>query len=461
MSFIKRKNRVRFTGTTLTESTEYLGNPSCGWYRIYPFPLGQKPDFDELYWCLRKDESLVLVIIDIGAYREGPIPEEALDILSDILRFFTEHQKELILRVTYDREGRGMEREPDFLQTVEEHMGQLGPVVRQFAESIFLVQGLLVGSWGEMHDSKFLTENKLKKLSQAWRKALGEDIRMAVRTPLQWRMLHSKETDFACNRIGLFDDGMFGSPDNLGTYGDRQREEAGWLERWRREDEISLIGRIAEYIPYGGEAVGTADTGDLVRAVEEMKVTGVTYLNRTHDLKRLEQWKSGTWKEHGVWDGVNGLDYIGCHMGYRFAVRKAEMRQCGLYMEGEEQHGEIIVSEKRYGENLAGEKQRKGKKICLIVQIENTGFAALKEIVLFDLIFKAENKDSIHVVFSIDMCGVAPGGQITVPLKLPELKTEETYAVSLQMRRKKDQQILRFANEPVMEQVYLGSLANF
>lgn len=449
MSFIKRKNRVRLTQTTFTESTEYLANPSCGWYRIYPFPLEQKPDFDELYWCLRKDERLVLVIIDIGAYREGPIPEEALGVLSDILHFFTEHQKELILRVTYDREGRGMEREPDFLQTVEEHMGQLGPVIRLFAGSIFLVQGLLIGSWGEMHDSKFLTESKLKKLSRAWRKALGEDIRMAVRTPLQWRMLHSEGADFDCGGIGLFDDGMFGSPDNLGTYGDRQRKEAVWLERWRREDEIPFIGRIAEYIPYGGEAVGTADTGDLVRAVEEMKVTGVAYLNRTHDRKRLEKWENSIWKENGVWNGCNGLDYIGCHMGCRFVVRKAEIKECGSYLAGEEQPEE---------KSLCGKRR---KEACLMVQIENVGFAALKEEVLLYLMFAGGRGTYFRAAYPVDLRSAASGKQITLALKLPELKTEETYAVSLQMRRGKDQQVLRFANEPVTEQVYLGSLANF
>ena len=50
MSFMNRLSflgRWRFHGADLEESTDYLPNPSCGWYRMFPFELDKEPDFDE------------------------------------------------------------------------------------------------------------------------------------------------------------------------------------------------------------------------------------------------------------------------------------------------------------------------------------------------------------------------------------------------------------------------------
>ncbi len=147
MSFIRKKKQIRFEAAQLAESTSYLHNPSCGWYRIYPFIIEEKQDFEELYWCLCAEESIVLALVDIGAFRDDALPEDALDNLRRILEFFNKHGKEVILRITYDREGRGMEREPDFLGTVIGHMQQLGAVIGKYKDHILVVQGILVGSW--------------------------------------------------------------------------------------------------------------------------------------------------------------------------------------------------------------------------------------------------------------------------------------------------------------------------
>ena len=62
------KPKWEFHPAKLQETTEKLKNPARGWYTIYPFLLEEEPDFKELFWCLRKEETLALVIINIGAY---------------------------------------------------------------------------------------------------------------------------------------------------------------------------------------------------------------------------------------------------------------------------------------------------------------------------------------------------------------------------------------------------------
>ena len=446
MSFIRKKKQIRFEAAELAESTSYLHNPSCGWYRINSFAIEQKQDFEELYWCLCAQESIALALVDIGAFRDDAMTEDALDNLRQILEFFGRNGKEVILRVSYDRDGRGMEREPDFLKTVIRHMQQLGPVIGNCKEHILLVQGILVGNWGEMHDSKFLSEGRMRQLFYAWQESLG-DIPIAVRTPQQWRILHDDGVAPGRDKVGLFNDGMFGSLDHLGTYGWQKKEEAGWRGQWCREEEIEFTGQVAAAVPYGGEAVGEALESSVspqasleVREfpsqekargnvsqfsqseiVEEMRSTGVSYLNSTHDARRLQQWKESLCQEPGVWNQKNMFDYIGCHLGYRFVVRKAE---------------------------LTGKKD-----LAIKIYIENTGFSTMKEpaeLVLF-----------LGQCYTLpdDLCSLLPQETREITVQLPQdgkrimvkppQESKEAACkcvVSLSMHRKRDKRPILFAN---------------
>lgn len=437
MNFIKKGKRLRFEPAALTESTDYLQNPSCGWYRIYPFALEEKPDFGELNWCLCAQETIVLALIDIGAFRDGELSEEALGNLADILDFFGRNQKEIILRLTYDREGRGMQKEPEFLNTVIGHMRQLGTVVRAHREQILLVQGLLVGSWGEMHDSKFLSDERLKQLMRVWQEALG-DIAIAVRTPQQWRILHSQNTVPGTDKVGLFNDGMFGSPDHLGTYGWQTKEESGWRGQWSREEEIEFTGRVAASVPYGGEAVGDSLELSFEEMAEELQRTHTCYLNSKHDARRLGQWQQACWEAPGIWGQLSVFDYIGCHLGYRFVVREVRLE---------------------------------GKKdYCLRICIENTGFSKLNEEAELLLWLGKE-----YIVLPDSLCGIMPREmkEITAVLSgetidfgqqlssARQKREESVCSLSLTLRRKRDKRPLFFANSLTEDgSVLLGHLAS-
>ena len=68
-------------------------------------------------------------------------------------------------------------------ELVLEHLGQLGALLKENPYSVFIFQGFLVGSWGELHDSAYLSEDCLKKMWERLRPGLGETIYGAVRTP--------------------------------------------------------------------------------------------------------------------------------------------------------------------------------------------------------------------------------------------------------------------------------------
>ena len=91
--WMKDKKRIRFQKAKFLESSKELGNPGRGWYHIYPFVIQNPPEFslEETRSCIldiSREENLVLVRIDIGAFQSCEIPKEALETVSDIFHLF-------------------------------------------------------------------------------------------------------------------------------------------------------------------------------------------------------------------------------------------------------------------------------------------------------------------------------------------------------------------------------------
>lgn len=421
------KGKWRFQNVQVTESTDRLINPACGWCRIYTFYLERKIDFDELYWSLQDNETLVQAVIVIGAFRSLEIPGEALLQLEQLMQFFREHQKEMILRFTYDNTGQGLLAEPDEIQQIVIHIRQIGSLLRQYADDILLLQGLFIGSWGEMHNSRYLSKEKLRLLAQTLRDVAGEQIPIAVRTPLQWRILHKQDME-SLGRVCVFNDGMFGSDSDLGTYGRKQRSSAAWEESWSRLDELLFLEEVHQYLPYGGEAVGTAKESELKQAVTEMRQVHLCYLNAVHDKQCLDRWQSMRWEGKGIWKGMNGLDYIGAHLGYRPVIRKVS----GKVTQG----------------------------LHLDIELENTGFAGMLEEAELIITAEAEGRNVRTKLLSLLPKDFMPHVPCHLSCQFAPEKENGEYRIYVQMRRKRDRRCISFANGRQHEKVWIGLFLN-
>ncbi len=325
-------NKRKLKKARLVESVEELQNPGRGWYQIHTFAAEEDFSREELGWCLGDGNTLALAFIDIGYYRERALDDKCLSNIDDILDCFEQNGRDVILRIAYDREGRAEEREPYSLSQVVDHLEQLGPVLSRHAEHIFVYQGLLVGSWGEMHSSRFITENRLERLADVLGKYLGGRTFLAVRRPVYWRMLHPDGKLDPHTGMGLFDDGIFGSDTHLGTFGREPAAEAGWGRAWSAEEELDFEEKLCIGAPQGGEVLyeeGQAEKRSLAGTVERLKKMRISYLNCVYDRRILELWRHMKWEGKGPWNGVNGFDYIGRHLGYRFCVRSARMTAAG------------------------------------------------------------------------------------------------------------------------------------
>lgn len=430
------------------ESTDYDGNPSKGWYGLYPFVISEEPDFDNLVWSLADGDVIALVRIDIGRRQPGvgtgsPFTDAELHRADRILTWFEKHSREVILRITYDTEGKGMEHEPSLIKNVAGHMRQLGPVIAAHADNIIVHQGIFVGSWGEMHDSKFLSENAVCELYETLVSACGNKVRIAVRTPMQHRFIMKyltrymgtgnadTDTDNAYMdtdilRPALYNDAILSSEDDMCTY-------AGGRTVWADyQDEVCT------YAVCGGEAIHDNPLNDYDNAVKELANMHITYLNRQYDMAVLDKWRSN-----------NGYDYIGTHLGYRFVVTDTAVG--------------------RDAEEETGSKTQTGVgSIYINVRIANRGFACVYDRVRLLAEFRGKDGGCIsRAEVMSDMSRIKPGDECTAVIRLPQecsympevqeremhqmdndsFNSEAVATLWLRLERVKDAKVLGFANE--------------
>lgn len=328
MKWFKRRNKrqLRFDSADFHESTEELQNPFRGWYQIYPFCVETEPNLGDLIWCLKKEETCAMVLLDIGAYRNRDLDKTALANMQQILAFFDTQKKDIILRIVYDREGNCIEHEPSLFSQVLTHVRQIEPVLQRYRNRIVLFEGMLVGNWGEMHGSHFLTKKNMLLLDGALAHSTAGILR-AVRQPRHWRMLHDNPPAAGIT-VGLFDDAIFGSETDLGTFAEGNAETQDWEAQWSTEQELLFEDQLGEFVPQCGEAVygESYREHDLLSTVKRLQIMHLTCLNGVYDDRILSIWKEWTWSAPDAWQGMNGHDYIGRHLGYRFYVKSAAVQ---------------------------------------------------------------------------------------------------------------------------------------
>ena len=72
----------------LTEQTNLPGNPDRGWYRLYTFSLDQGVNLQVLRESISADDSLALIMFDIGCYRDRDLDDAAMQYMRGVLSFF-------------------------------------------------------------------------------------------------------------------------------------------------------------------------------------------------------------------------------------------------------------------------------------------------------------------------------------------------------------------------------------
>lgn len=324
-------SKTKFKSARFVEIGDELRNPERGWYQIHTFVLSDDITMVDREYTLNNLDTVALLLIDIGAYKNKSLDAEAMSKLRMIFSFFRDYRLGMIVRIVYDTTGRCMENEPSNEEQIIKHMTQVARVINEYAANVFVYQGLLIGNWGEMHSSKFLSPSRLKKLYTGFRNKLDKSVYISVRRPSYIRILFPQGEEFRQKDVGIFDDAILASPSHLGTFGELPSSKAIREHSWKPSEEISYVSRLCDNVPYGGEALwpSESDSLDNVRAsLKEIDnyfaVLHLSYLNRIHDVRFLNHIRSLEWKGRGPYKGLDGYEYIGRHLGYRFVVRGAK-----------------------------------------------------------------------------------------------------------------------------------------
>ena len=342
------------------ETTAKLRSPERGFYSILRFTADEAPAMPE-DTARHPDDTLILVEINLVNYSASALSERALSGIQSLFDMLRSSGCGLIVRFLYDWSGRNIITEPKSVDIILGHIGQLGAVIRKNADIIFLLQGLFIGNWGEMHGSRFLRGDLLKRLYAALSEATENRVQIAVRTPALWRAVTGVSVDsqfrFNGSFPGLFNDGMLGNDSEYGTYCEDLSE---------REEELRLQKTLCRFVPYGGEVVGTEPQSDAERAMEALKRTGVSYLNRLYDENTLDKWRNTAVDDGSIWNGMSYFDYAQAHIGYRFVIRSVSLRRSAF-----------------------------SESVTAKIRLENTGFAPVYHAAAAELVFVCENRESV------------------------------------------------------------------
>ncbi|OUM70619.1 hypothetical protein PIROE2DRAFT_1146 [Piromyces sp. E2] len=243
------------------------------------------------------------------------------------------------------------EIEPANIDIIIKHIKQLAPIVNKYKDLIYIYQGSFVGTYGEMHHSNYLELDSLTKIYKTIDKYFDPSIFLSVRTPRYYRGVSNmfKSTSSAnytsyVNRMGLYNDGLFYSETDYGTYGQSDISSNNGFVKAKREQEVQFQNDLCLTVPNGGEAVfnkNEVDNNINIKKSEISKLLSnvefypnfyvadqharnihLSYLNDEYDKDTFKHWNK-TLSSYIYTSGwhVNGGDYIYYHLGYRYVLR--------------------------------------------------------------------------------------------------------------------------------------------
>lgn len=280
------------------------------------------------------EHSLALIEINLQRFRDGEISDAALENICNVFRHFAAIKVEMIVRFVYDWEGQGAMYEPQRLSIILNHMEQLSDILKEYGAHIYILQGLFIGSWGEMHNTRYNSQTELITLARKLAECSSPHTFIAVRCPNLWRSIFRTystpsyadiQRGSLQSRFCLFNDAIMSSDTDMGTYGSVSRSVSlSCTDKLCRYDEITFQGQLCRYVPNGGEVLHASPLNDIKTALRTMEMMRLSYLNSNYDRTVLNKWRNGA-HQTGAFRKASDLDFISAHLGYRYHLMRSEV----------------------------------------------------------------------------------------------------------------------------------------
>ena len=348
-----------------------VDKPGCGFY------IQIKSDRKDKIERYADRTKLLLVTLDLYEYRKQEIPSHKLEELEDFFREAKKYNMKCIFRAAYGYD-RYESNDADSLEIIEDHIGQVAPIINKYKEQIVCVQAGLFGPWGEWHSSKYLEGEQARKnrfwLTNVWLENLDSEIVVALRRPAFIKEV--VEDGAPIERLALHNDGLLGSSTDLGTYENEmcRMEELQWLQ------ENLVSGYNGGEMPYVNEY---SQVENVLREFPQMKIS---YLNMKYNEAVYEDWKNQ------FVGSENAYEYISKRLGYW-----------------------IYISSVQYPENIEDITICWNRKIT--VSLRNEGFAPISRNYYFEWVVEDTNGDIFIFDTEVPLCEI--GNQESVEIQLP------------------------------------------
>lgn len=430
-------NRITYTTENFPESTKPLSNPYQGFYHMFGYTLSDDyvPTGCPFYQTDSYTDSLALVEINLKNYRTTEISEQGLTQLNDILASWSQSPAgtKLILRFLYDWDGLAPATEPESLELILTHMNQISTLVNKYRDTVYILQGIFIGNWGEMHHSHFMDAASVKTLIRHLHEVITPSIYLSVRTPSHWRTVTDLydlpatfpafgADDSLMGRLGLFNDGILGSESDLGTYGNTARRDAASPSyQGTRKEELAFQNQLCQYVPNGGEVVYNQNLSDLKTSVSALRTMHVSYLNADYDSRVLDKWRNTVWTEKDSFYGCDGYHYVQAHLGYRYLIRACRLKTSGFL----------------------------NPKLTLTLTLQNDGFSNTLRPFCTSVVLKNKNTgEATHVPFHADLRTLGNGQKksFTGTLPVKDLK-HGSYQIYFSVKDETSGQMILLGNE--------------
>lgn len=302
--------------TSYSESFENFPNPERGFY-ISDGPDASTPiSLKKLQEARNRNMSLVRRIYLLSEYRNSPLPESFLNLVSNDLQKAREAGVKLIIRFAYNWE----KGEPDAPKDrILAHMEQLKPVLQKNYDAIAYVHAGFIGAWGEWNRStnNLLNTTDMQDILFKFLSVLPSSRMVALRYPYYKKRiydnaspLNSSEAFNGSNRArtASLNDCFLASRDDGGTY----------LLENDIEQQKDYLNQENLYVVQGGE---TCSSGSLAQpyigcdnALQELERMRWSDLNASFERGVLD-----TWKNQGCYGEIER------RLGYRFNLVNSEI----------------------------------------------------------------------------------------------------------------------------------------
>lgn len=305
-------------------SSEVFPNPERGFY--FPINLQNGQSLEplkllELQNARNKNMTLVRRIYLLENFKEKPISQIFLDMMSKDFEISRQSGVKLIIRFVYNWEGGGSDATKE---QIISHIKQLQPIFQNNYDVIAYQEVGFIGHWGQwLNSSNNLVDNTTSSVNDASREIFSELLSafpsqrmLALTNPKQKKQIvNSKEpltdkeafTGTPKSRIGSFNDAFLYGASNGGYYNDDNIE-----------GDKNYLNKDNLYVVQGGETLSEDEESQVFtscsQALQEFERMRWSTINSFANAEGEGVQVVEKWKNEGCYQEIER------RLGYRFRI---------------------------------------------------------------------------------------------------------------------------------------------